>query len=169
MPQPIDARELAQLLDEHAARLEWYASTWTHTPADCVQEAFIALARSLQGPGSPIPWLYRTVRNNALNAARSQRRRTHHETLAAWPEKKSLSDSLSEADRLSHPEALASLTTDHREIVVLRIWSELTWQEIAELVGTSSSSAQRTYVSALEKLKHQLEPPCPAPIPCRLR
>jgi RNA polymerase sigma-70 factor (ECF subfamily) len=106
VPDPIDASELAELLDRHAAQLQWYASQWTTSPEDCVQEAFIELARQLQRPGKIVPWLYRVVRNKALNAARAERRRTHHETGAGFRERR---ESLSEDDRLSLPEALAAL------------------------------------------------------------
>ena len=57
--------------------------------------------------------------------------------------------------------ALASLDAVDRELIVLRIWSRLTWEEIAELTDQSSSGAQRHYVAALKKLKHKLEQPCP--------
>jgi DNA-directed RNA polymerase specialized sigma24 family protein len=58
-------------------------------------------------------------------------------------------------------EAIDALPTTEREFVVLRIWSALTWQEIADLTKTSSSSAQRHYVAALTKLRQHLEPSCP--------
>ena len=168
MEQPIDASRLGQLLDEHARRLELYASQWTVVPEDCVQEAFISLAALATAPQEAVAWLYRVVRNGAMNAARSQRRRSHHESVAGWLGEHDSREPLSKEDRLSLPEAFAKLPVSEREIVVLRIWSELTWQQIAELVGTSASSSHRTYVAALGKMKQQLEPPCPTTTPCRL-
>jgi RNA polymerase sigma factor (sigma-70 family) len=165
--QPIDASTLAELLDEHAARLEFYASQWTVAPDDCVQEAFMSLAALAEAPNEAVPWLYHVVRKRAMNAARSLRRRSHHESIASWLGKQCSREPLSKEDCLSLPEALDKLPATEREIVVLRIWSELTWQQIAELVGTSSSSVHRTYVAALTKMKQQLEPPCPDTIPCR--
>lgn len=167
MGQPIDASVLAQLLDDHVRRLELYASQWTVAPEDCVQEAFIALAALASAPQEVVAWLYRVVRNRAMNAARSQRRRGHHESVAGWLGEQCSREPLSKEDRLSLPEALDKLPAAEREIVVLRIWSELTWQQIADLVGTSSSSAHRAYVAALGKMKQQLEPPCPTTISCR--
>jgi RNA polymerase sigma-70 factor (ECF subfamily) len=165
--QPIDASALAKLLDEHARRLELYASQWTITPEDCVQEAFISLAALASAPPKVVAWLYHVVRNRAMNAARSQRRRGYHESVAGWLSEQSALERPTREDRLSLPEVLDSLPAAEREIVVLRIWSELTWQEIADLVGTSSSSAHRTYVAALGKMKQQLEPPCPITNPRR--
>lgn len=160
---------LSELLDCHAAALELYASQWTFAPADCVQEAFIELAAARQQKGLkqtgspveyPIAWLYQVVRNKALNAARAQRRRQHHELIAARLTERRCADQLTTIDQLPLLEALDRLPSDTREIVVLRIWSQLTWQEIAELTGTSSSSAQRRYVAALNKLRQHLEPSC---------
>lgn len=166
MPQPIDASLLAELLDKHAARLELYASQWTLWPEDCVQEAFVELARQSNLPENPVAWLYLVVRNRGLNAARSERRRSHHETVASLRKEESSREPVLNEDQLSISELLAALPQTEREIVVLRIWSELTWQQIAELVEMSSSTAHRTYGAALEKLKQQLEPPWPKPIPC---
>lgn len=165
MDSPSGSRTLAELLDRHGAALELYAAQWTNAPADCVQEAFIQLARSIPTPENPTAWLFRVVRNHALNAARSQRRRDHYEQVAARLLAKKHAGQTSPLEGLQLLEALDTLKSDERETVVLRIWSGLTWQEIAELTSTSSSSAQRQYVAALKQLRQYLEPSClPNPI-----
>lgn len=168
VPEPASpnwiAEHVAELLDRHGARLELYAAQWSLAPADCVQEAFVQLARLLQQSGTlpehSTAWLYRVVRNQALNAARSARRRAHHEQIAALLRERHPRQGLPVGEQVALAEALDLLPGDAREVVVLRIWSELTWQEIAELTDTSSSSAQRRYVAALESLKKLLEPSC---------
>jgi len=160
-----DASLIAELLDRHAAALELYAAQWTATPADCVQEAYISLARLGELPEHTTAWLYKTVRNQALNAARAERRRQHHEKIAGRLVERQHTNRFSVTESLPLPEvieALDSLPPADRELVVLRIWSELTWQEIADLTDTSSSSAQRRYVAALSKLRQHLEPSCPS-------
>src|SRR5919201_3123396 len=74
---------LGQLFDEHAPALVLYARQWCGTPEDVVQEAFIKLAAQGSPPEKPVPWLYRVVRNAALNAAGAARRRRRHEAAAA--------------------------------------------------------------------------------------
>ena len=164
---PVDATLIGDLLDRHGAALELYASQWTQSPEDAVQEALVELARRLQPPEHIVAWLYRVTRNRAMNAARSARRRTFHEQVAAQTTFEQRQQPLDELDRLSLPEALETLNDEDREVVVLRIWSELTWQQIAELIETSSSSAQRRYAAALEKLKQVLEPSCQPKTTCR--
>ena len=59
---------LAQLLDQHAAALELYARQWCDSPEDVVQEAFLKLAGQRDLPANPAAWLFRVVRNGAIDA-----------------------------------------------------------------------------------------------------
>jgi RNA polymerase sigma-70 factor (ECF subfamily) len=158
MPLPVDARAIAELFDRHAAALTLYARQWTTAADDCVQEAFIELARQSEAPASPAAWLYRVTRNRALNALRSTQRRTTHEQTAAMARNERGQAKASPEQLVEAAELLLALEADQREIVVLRVWGGLSWQEIADLVRTSKSSAQRTYVQALEQLRRLGEP-----------
>lgn len=155
MPQPVDAALIGELFDRHAAALALYARQWTAAADDCVQEAFIELARQASAPDNPAAWLYRVVRNRSLNAARSARRRTTHEQTAS--SERPFSDA-SPTARLELVDLLAQLNPGDREIVVLRIWGQLAWEEIAAVVGGSKSTAQRNYVQALQQLRTLGEP-----------
>ena len=163
MTKPIKSCEIADLLDQYGASLELYASQWVESPEDCVQEAFVALASQTTQPENQVAWLYRVVRNRALNDFRSSRRRNERERIAAKPEFRPADHSIqsvNEGIRIELLNALEGLPTEDRELIVLRIWSGLGWREIAELTSTSSSTAQRRYVRALEKMKLRLETEC---------
>ncbi len=148
---------LGRLLDRHGRALELYAVQWTDAPLDVVQEAFVELIRAKTLPKRIVPWLYRVVRNRAMNAARAANRRRQHEATAArmtelWFE---ASDE-SSVDAEAASEALRALPEDQREVVVARIWGGLTFQQIAEVVGTSASTACRRYESAIAALRDRL-------------
>lgn len=150
---------LARLLAEHGAALVLYARQWTNAPEDVVQSALVELVTQSIPPARVVPWLYRVVRNGAISAQRGERRRQRRETAVAT------SESWFEAgsSRLDAQEAaatLSSLSPEMREVVVARIWGELTFAEIAELVGTSLSTAQRRYEQGLRELQSRLEKPC---------
>lgn len=152
---------LGRLLDEHGAALVLYARQWCSSPDDVVQEALIQLARQPKIPEKLLPWLYRVVRNGAISAARSARRRREHESVAAQPP-----DAWLEAaagDRIDAALAagcLEALPPEQRETIVARLWGGLSFQEIAEVTGTSSSTAHRWYQAGLEELRERLEPSC---------
>lgn len=163
MATRIEATELAHLLDEYSASLALYASQWSQSPDDCVQEAFVELARQTQRPENPVGWLFKTVRHRAFNASRSHQRRKFREQAAAKTtiELADPSNAMQASDEQRKLlKTLGGLPDDQRELIALRIWSGLTWDEIGEMTGRSSSSAHRHYVSALETMKKRLEEKC---------
>jgi len=79
----IPLETLTRLLDQHTAALVLYARQWCDAPEDVVQEAFLALLREPAVPENVVGWLYRVVRNRAINASRSSGRRQRHEAADA--------------------------------------------------------------------------------------
>jgi RNA polymerase sigma factor (sigma-70 family) len=152
---------LAQLVDVYAAALVLYARQWCDAPEDVVQEAFVKLARQRQPPDKAVAWLYRVVRNGALSAARAARRRRKHETEAAarapaW----FVPSPAARLDAEAATAALQALPPEQRETVVAHLWGGLTFEQIGELTGVSSSTAHRRYLTALSVLRERLETPC---------
>ena len=56
--------------------------------------------------------------------------------------------------------ALRSLEDDCRELVIARIWGNLSFQELAEMAGCSTSSAHRRYEAGLRRLRESLRGKC---------
>src|SRR5207302_9661429 len=83
----MDPTVLGQLVDEHAAALELYARQWCAAPEDVVQDAFLKLVAERQPPREVVPWLYRVVRNGAIDVGKTARRRARREQIAARPER----------------------------------------------------------------------------------
>lgn len=111
-----------------------------HVAEDVAQEAFLRAYRSLDGlrePGRVKTWLYALTRNAAIDWLRANRR------------KASSLDSIEEAD-MEAPTApepaggdrleklkkvLESMRADYRELILLRYFDGLSYQEIAETLG----------------------------------
>ncbi len=159
---PVGPEILDWLLDRHAASLELYARQLCDCAEDVVQEALIELADQAETPGDVVAWLYRVVRNKALNASRSARRRRRREAKAA--SKKPTWFAASAADPIDAQAAAAALEAlpgEEREVVVAHIWGGLSFQQIGQLIGTSDSTAHRRYQAALSQLRDKLGVPCP--------
>ncbi len=149
-----DQELLSRLLDEHSAALVLYAQQWCGSPEDVVQEAFIHLMQQRPLPNNVPGWLYRVVRNGAISASRSTARRVRHETSAASHREPWFKPLLDDAmDASTAAAALDSLAIDQREVVVLRIWGGRSFDEIAELIGKSTSTAHRRFETGLETLR----------------
>jgi RNA polymerase sigma-70 factor (ECF subfamily) len=149
----IDTERLQQLIDAHGAALTFYARQWCNTPEDALQEALIELLRQDSVPDHPAAWLFKTVRRRAMNFARAERRRMEHHRRAGEEREAWLVDGEdAEFDSVELMEMLDQLSAADREIVVARIWGELPFEHIAELVDISLSSAHRRYHRALSLL-----------------
>ena len=179
MADGISPELLGRLLDEQGGALALFAAQWTDAPDDCVQEALIELARQRPVPDSPVAWLFRVVKNRAISRARSARRRQRHESQAgelrfregAGREGQRREGSAREgeapAEPFADPDAIAaalnSLAAELREVVVARTWGGLGFEQIAELVGCSTSTAHRRYIAGLAALRERLAVTCPTP------
>ena len=147
---------LSKVLDEHGPALVLYARQWCDAPEDVVQEAFLSLLRQPREVDNLVGWLYRVVRNGAINAARKASRRFRHETLAAhrgepWFE----CPNGQKMDAALLVEVMQSLPIEQRETVVARLWGGLSWEEIARLTDTSSSTAHRRFQTALSAVRER--------------
>ncbi len=155
--------QIGPLIDTHAAALVLYARQWCASPEDVVQEAFVKLAARSPTPDPVLPWLYRVVRNAAISARRAEQRRLRHEARAAarrpsW----FIPAESSRLDSASVSAALETLPPEQREVLVAHLWGGLTFEQIAELIDSSSSSAHRLYQAGLAALRERLRVPCPS-------
>jgi RNA polymerase sigma factor (sigma-70 family) len=154
--------QLSRLLDEHAAALVLYARQWCSAPEDVVQEAFVKLAAQRRQPNNLAGWLYRVVRNGACAAARAERRRRRHETVAALRTPSWFAPAeTARLDGETAASALQELSLEVRETLVAHLWGSLTFEQIGELTGVSSSTAHRRYLAGLSALRERLRVPCP--------
>jgi RNA polymerase sigma-70 factor (ECF subfamily) len=160
----MDHELLGRLLDAHAAALELYARQWCHAPEDVVQLAFLKLARLRELPENPAAWLFRVVRNAALDAGQASRRRKHYEQAAAgesrpWFEEET-DGNPSSVDSEQAAAELEALPLEEREVIIAHLWGGLTFEQVAVVAGCSSSTAHRLYVRGLSTLRERLGVSC---------
>ena len=128
---------------------------------DVVQETFLALMRLPQPPQQPEHYCLRSFRNRALNHKRSLWRSLRTATVfkvfaeTHWFEKPA--DETEESLQASAIAALAELPADQREVIVLKIWNRLTFDEIGGLLEISPNTAAGRYRYGLQKIKKHLE------------
>lgn len=152
---------LAALFDLTGARLVRYALTLTrnlHDAEDAVQSGLMQLSANPKGLAkADHPWAYlvRVIRNEALKLID---RRLNGRPLDASPEPADdgHSESGMEEQRRLVRQALEKLPREQSEVVILKMWEELTFAEIADVLGESPNTVASRYRYALEKLSRQL-------------
>lgn len=96
-------------------------------------------------------YLYKSIRNEFSDYIKKEKKQ---EALPSLFDGKSEGIKIEEI--LSLEEALQKLPDEQREIIILKIYEELTFSEIAELLEISINTAASRYKYGLEKLKESL-------------
>ena len=163
---------IEETVKTHTAALTLYARQFFennsfHAAEEVVQEVFHRLSRLPSLPENLVGWLYTAVRNGAISAARSDKRRERRESNwhgANWhgatrqpPLFQPDDDSPLDSEKIAL--CLAKLDGENREIVTLHLWSDLPFSEIASLLGKPKTTVYRQYKEALEVLRGMLEEP----------
>jgi RNA polymerase sigma-70 factor, ECF subfamily len=121
---------------------------------DVLQETFLALMQRPELPREPEHYCLRSFRNRALNYKRSLWRRLTRELESQhWFEKTASEDP---AERAAMQQ-LAELPPEQREVIVLKIWNDCTFEEIGALLEISPNTAAGRYRYGLQKMKSRLE------------
>jgi len=153
-------QKLEQLIITHQRSLELFASQWTTSPEDCVQEAFLRLHRSDQAVTNCAAWLYRVVRNLAIDQGRSDSSRSIRERIVGHQRSLFSTTNSHPIDGEELQQAINQLPEDQREIIVARLWGKLTLTEVAEAFGIAVSTAQRRYKMGIRQLQQHFEITC---------
>lgn len=154
----IDGDKYTELVGKYFPALTLYARKWSAENAeDIVQEVFLKMLKSFQHrllPENPAGWLFQTVRTTAIDLWRKRTARERftenfsHVVPAEFEEcPENRLDAKEMARRLDH------LNDESRQIVVMHLWASLSFEEIAEAVGTSKTTVFRKYEKALDFLR----------------
>ena len=135
-----------------------YARQWCSSPDDALQEALIDLAQLTTDPRDPVAWLFQTVRCKALNQSRAEQRREKYQNLAAEQREPWFHvNPVCKSESSDVQTALDTLPGLEREIVIARIWGEMSFEQISELVDRPLSLVYRRYRQALLELQTKLD------------
>ena len=145
------------LYEAKAAELILYgrALGLSHSEAeDVVQETFVALLQRGQPPSKPDHYCLRSFRNRAFNYRRGLWRRLARELESHRWFERSPGESPQERAAMR---CLAELPLEQREVIVLKIWHEYTFDEIGELLEISPNTVAGRYRYGLQKLRAGLK------------
>jgi RNA polymerase sigma-70 factor, ECF subfamily len=154
---------LEQAYDDYARPLYRYALAVTGSSEDAedaVQEVFVRLARATRGlskVGDLKSYLFSAARNSAYSILRSRQRSGRlNDALESQVLVESQYDAAGSCDQPALREAMAALPLDQREVLVLKVFDEMTFQEIADTIGASINTVASRYRYAVAKLREAL-------------
>jgi RNA polymerase sigma-70 factor (ECF subfamily) len=160
-----DERAFERLFRCYAPRIFRFAMSYLNDPAlaeEVVQETMIAVwknAKDYKEQSQLSTWILGIARNKALDRARARQREPEllreidrRASARATPEQIAQRDS--QADRARS--ALEKLSPEHREVMMLAFYNELSYSEIAQIVGCPEGTVKSRVYYAKEQLKRLL-------------
>lgn len=164
MPAPPD---LERLYDEHAQALFAFLLNFTrdeNDTRDLLQEIFTRLAREpglLRGARDERAFLIRLAHNAAIDSMRRRgTRQKYHDQFAEEGVSIFAADENPDvaAFRESLSRALDELPDDQRAVVHLKLWENLTFEQIATALDISPNTAASRFRYGIDKMRERLRP-----------
>jgi RNA polymerase sigma-70 factor (ECF subfamily) len=155
---------LGALYDLTSRRLVRYAVTLTrnqHDAEDAVQSVLVRVAdRPQLLADADCSWAYllRMVRNESLGIGRRKKRWSMSAGITDLFTRRAVDEVEREDTHRAVWRALRKLPTEQAEVVVLKIWEDMTFAQVAEVLEISRHTAASRYKYALEKLTRKLAP-----------
>lgn len=142
---------------EHAPGLVLFARQFVRSAADAediVQEAFVRFWRKQHSIRNKA-LLFATVRSISLDLLRRDGRRARREADVVAETEQHTEPHFDSTDDNQQQLAAAvdRLPQEQREVLVMKIWNELTFADIASILGISQNTAASRYRYALAALK----------------
>lgn len=153
---------LGALFDLTSDRLVRFAITLTrnqHDAEDSVQAALVRVACEpslLADVAAPWAYLLRMVRNEALGIARRSRRCVAAGELIDLATRCRVDELEREDTYRAVWTAMRALPPEQAEVVVLKIWEEMTFSQIGEILDASPHTVASRYKYAMAKLSRTL-------------
>ncbi len=121
---------------------------------DAVHQVFLRMleARNLGPVADAKAYLFASVRNAVLNDTKVRQHSVALDEESAWfdpPHRDYTAE-------LNLRRALGTLPEDQRQVVVLHVWGELTFMQIAEILDISANTAASRYRYALARLREAM-------------
>lgn len=156
-------------LRNNAARLLLFARQQARTEQDAediLQEALIRLAKKeaagefIGGQEAWLPYIYTSVRRLAIDYGRKEDRRLKREEMGYektepedYPDPWLMSESGDDELRELIEAELRKIPAKFSEVIVLKIWGEQTFQQIADTLGISLNTVASRYRYGIDMLR----------------
>jgi RNA polymerase sigma-70 factor (ECF subfamily) len=150
--------QIRSLYEQHGPALLAYAISLLRDRSaseDVLHHVFMKLLKGgVRIDGSPLHYLYRAIRNTAFNHRRDHAREIELPSNGHWLESPPGMEDIG----IALETAMRDLPEEQREVVMLRVWGQMTLEEAAATLDISINTAASRYRYALAKLKAQLRP-----------
>ncbi len=103
-------------------------------------------------------WLYKIAQNTVLDHFRTNRSTTDIDEFWDLADDTDIVENIDDTDIIkSVKKHINALPPEDRDIIIMRVWQELSYKEIAEILGKTEASCKMAYSRSVKKLRTILD------------
>jgi RNA polymerase sigma-70 factor (ECF subfamily) len=157
-----ESRAMEELFLLHNRALGYYLCRMLSRDdvTDVQQEVWLTVLRrlrKLREPGAFVVWLYQIARSKAIGQLKERRPTMMDDTEVAAQGIDDDSPDFTFEDAAKIHEELTQLSETHREVLLLRFMEDLSYDQIAEIIGSSVGTVRSRLHYAKAALRKRLE------------
>jgi len=159
-----DLENFSVLYDHYVKKIYDFIYYRTHhkeTAEDLTSRAFMKALEKIgsfdNGRGYFSAWLYRIARNSVIDHYRTKKIDIDIADIWDLSSNEEIERDIDTAEKLKSVEKyIKNLKINQREIILMRVWQEMSYKEIAEVLGKSEASCKMVFMRSMAKLKKEM-------------
>lgn len=158
-----DSEAFGLIYDRHVRTIYdfiYYKTRHKETAEDLASQTFFKALKNISSVDSDraiLSWLYKIAHNSVLDHYRTTR---HQDDIDDCYDLSDDTDTISDLDDAEDvkrvKQYLHTLTPLERDIVIMRVWQELSYKEISEMVGKTEANCKMIFSRTLKKLRNTI-------------
>lgn len=161
-----DLEQFTKLYDAYIRKIYdfiYYKTTHKQTAEDLTSLTFLKALEKIRSfspaKGTFQSWLYQIARHAVIDHYRTKKETVDIDDVWDLAGTGDIERDLDAKAKLAEVEKyLSGLKSEQRDIIIMRAWQELSYQEIAGITGKSEASCKMMYSRAIGALRQNLSP-----------
>jgi len=144
---------------EKIYRFIYYKTHHKETAEDLTSDTFLKALEKINSfkEGSFQAWLFKIARNTVIDYYRKKKSVLNIDDVWDLGKTDNIVKDLEMKEKLEKVyDSFSKLNSIQREIVLLRIWEDMPYKEIAEIVGKKEGACKMIFTRAISKLKNEI-------------
>jgi RNA polymerase sigma-70 factor (ECF subfamily) len=139
----------------------YYKTTHKEIAEDLTSQTFFRALEKINtfdaGKGAFASWLYQIARNGVIDHYRTKKNDINIEDVWDLSGDEELDNDLDNKENLKLiKKYIIKLNAEQREIVMMRVWQEMSYREISEIIGKSEDVCRMSFSRTIKKLKQEM-------------
>ncbi|MBU1164446.1 sigma-70 family RNA polymerase sigma factor [Patescibacteria group bacterium] len=159
-----ELEQFAQLYDVYIKKIYsfiFYKTSHKETAEDLTSQTFFKALQNINKydstKGSFSSWLYRIARNNVIDYYRSKKNAIDIDAIWDLSTDSDIERDIDVKQKLQEvSKHLNKLKPLQKEIVVMRLWDQLSYQEISEITKNSVANSKMIFSRSIRKLREEM-------------